>query len=199
MISRTIDGNDECGRPRYLRTRIVHVTIITLFGIFSRVADAQVLRLSADTDALRLAGGGPLTAQTALHQVRRWHAADALNVSGAKAPLAGVVRTRYGIWRAGVDFDAKTGFFELANAPLRASAHGLVNAHLDLAQSTVKSTRGTLHLMLFVHNLTDRNYRPYNTNSAGMIDMSNPSVPPISTVGLLGQKRQIGLMLGYRF
>jgi len=32
-----------------------------------------------------------------------------------------------------------------------------------------------------------------------MIDMSNPSVPPISTVGLLGQKRQIGVMLGYRF
>ncbi len=114
-------------------------------------------------------------------------------LSGSASVLYDFLKTGYGTWRANVDVNGTSGYYGVPNTPLEIPGYGIVNARFGLADIRVGANSGSMDLMFFANNLTDRSYEVFNYSTAGTAPGTQ------SNLAAFGQKRLIGGALAYRF
>jgi len=113
--------------------------------------------------------------------------------SGSVSALYDFLKTSYGTWRANVDLNGTSGYFGVPNTPLEIPGYGLVNARFGLAGIKVGADSGSMDLMLFGQNLTDKSYEVFNYSTAGTAPGTQ------SNLAAFGQRRVVGAALSYRY
>jgi iron complex outermembrane receptor protein len=113
--------------------------------------------------------------------------------SGSASVLYDFLKTSYGTWRANVDVNGTSGYFGVPNTPLEIPGYGLVNARFGLANIKVGTDSGSMDLMVFGQNLTDKSYEVFNYSAAGTAPGTE------SNLAAFGQKRLVGAALSYRY